>query len=114
LEGRDQPFETGAIHSMSESKIGVFQLNDYEWWAGSDLEGVKAEYTKQTGCGEEDDAFDDPYELSDAEMDKLLFTYYENDDERPENKRTRTFREELDRAIAEGQTFPCVFAGTEY
>jgi hypothetical protein len=94
------------------SEIRVFQLNDYEWWAGADLESVKT--ARQTGCGEEDDIFDEPHELSDAAMDRLLFTYYEDDYEREENKRTRTFRQELDRAIAEGQTFPCEFAGTEY
>lgn len=92
---------------MSE-KIKIFKLNDCDWWAGSDLESVKADYLKTTGETELDDTFDEPYELSDALMERLKFR---RDDD---NHTEVTFKEELARQIAEGQEFPCFFASTEY
>lgn len=89
-------------------KPKVFQINDCDWWAGYDLESTKAAYVKETGVPPED-AFDNPRELTDEEMDALLCV----DDDRP-NKEPLTFRQELDRMIKEGFKFPWFFASTEF
>lgn len=91
---------------MSE-RIKVFQLNDCDWWAGSDLESVKAAYLAETGV-DQDEAFDEPYELSEAQIERLKFR---RDDD---NHTEATFKEELERMVAEGQKFPCFSASTEY
>ena len=83
----------------------VFRLNDYDWWVGSDLESVKKSYMEATGLPE-DEAFDDAYELTEEEMNKLLY--------KDEDGSERTFKEQLNKMIAENQTFPTIFASCEY
>jgi hypothetical protein len=83
----------------------IFRLNDTDWYAGEDLESVKSAYLKDTGL-EQDEAFDDPHELSDEEMERLKFT--RDDQEKV------SFRVELTSMIASGCTFPRMFASTEY
>lgn len=87
----------------------IYRLNDYDWWAGSSLEVVKAAYLEVTGL-DEDDALDDPRELSDKEMDTLK--HFGEDWENRDSP--CTFREELARIVALGWTFPCPFACTEW
>lgn len=90
---------------MDNTVIKVFKLNEYEWWAGGSWEEVKKCYMDTTGLSEVE-AFDDEcHELTPDEMNSLKF-YGEDNSE-------RTFQEELDKEIAEGQEFPCFFAGTE-
>lgn len=88
----------------------IFRLNDCEWWAGYDLESVMAGFLAETGMAP-DEAFDDPRELTEKELNRLRF-WREND--QGTCKHTVTFRQELDRQIAEGDAFPCLFASTEY
>jgi hypothetical protein len=83
----------------------VFQLNDYEWWAGEDLESVKAAYLKETGVSEEE-AFEDPQEVSEADMQVLK--YYQTEGV------FCSFAEALADMLAAGDKFPCCFACTEY
>ena len=85
----------------------VYKLNDYDWWAGNTLEEVKKSYINETGVSKEE-AFEEPYEVSEADMNKLKFYTTEHNDKGEEI--TRTFREELDYIIKEGQKFPCAFA----
>lgn len=85
--------------------IKVFYLNDCEWWAGESLAAVKAEYLRVTGLAE-DEAFDNPYELPDDSMEKLMFT--------DDDGLKMTFAEQLDRLIMSGARFPCFFATTEF
>lgn len=92
-----------------DHKVKVFQLNDCEWWAGHDLESVMADYVKETGVPP-DEAFEDPRELTDEEMEEG--THY-GDPDHPEDP-PRTFKEELQYMIDGGATFPCFFASTEY
>ena len=82
----------------------VFQMNDCEWWAAEDLESAKKACMEATGLPE-DEACDDPHELSDEAMNRLIF----HDD-----NETRTFKEQLDRMIVEGTEFPVFFAMTEF
>ena len=89
-----------------EKTIKVFQLNEYEWWAGESLESVLEHYKNNvTDDPDEIEELEDAYELSDGALDKLIF----ND----EDGSKRTFREELDNCIKEKQEFPCFFATTE-
>lgn len=81
----------------------VFRLNDCDWWMAESLEAAKADYTKETGLTEEDEPFDDPHELDEETMDTLIFV---------DDGIKRTFREELARRIAIGDTLG-MFATTE-
>jgi len=85
-------------------KIKVFRLNEYEDWAGRNLEEVKADYLRQTGI-REDEAFEDPGEFSDQAMDSEKF--------QTEDGEVITYRERLAQMIASGARFPAFFAGTE-
>lgn len=90
----------------------VFQLNQSDWWAGSDLDSVIAAFRAELGA---DATIDNPHELSDEELDRLKFVDGDdpiNSDGTPGG--WRTFREELARSVAVGQTFPCFFASTEW
>ena len=105
---------------MSEPKPTVFQLNEFDWWAGNDLESVKAAYLKEMGYEDSRlmdvrDAFDEPHEVSDLDMERLKFVDGDdpiNADGAPGG--TRTFREQLNLMIDRGEAFPCFFASTEY
>jgi hypothetical protein len=57
-----------------------------------------------------EDVSDNPHELTEEEMDTLQFS----DEPGAPAAAKRSFREQLDKLIAEGQTFPCFFASTEY
>ena len=83
----------------------VFRLNEYEWWAGESLESVKKMYMEVTGL-DEDEAFEDDYELSEEDMNREIYT--------DEDGSTRTFKEQLNKMIAENRTFPEVFASCDY
>lgn len=85
--------------------IKVFQLNDSDWWAGRSLEEVKVVYMKETGLPE-DEAFDNPLELSAETMSKLKFV-------REDNSKV-TFQDQLDFLVANEFEFPCFFASTEW
>jgi hypothetical protein len=91
----------------------VFRMNDYEWWVARTLEEAKADYQQTVGPMPEDEAFDDPGELTDAELDRLKFI---EDPEVPPTKWVRrTFREELERiSKSEFDKKPGMFACTEY
>lgn len=91
-------------------EIKIFKINDYEWWAGADLESIKSAYKEQTGIEpDSDEGFDSPRQLGDEEMQRKTIWFEEG--EEPDSA---TFREHLDHLIALGHAFPCHFAGTEY
>jgi hypothetical protein len=85
----------------------VFRLNDVEWWAGSSLEEVIEEATKITGVSREDLTDSDTRELTEKELDDLIFF-------NPVANVKISFREELNRRVQENETFPCFFASSEY
>lgn len=92
--------------NMKENQIKVYALNDCDWWAASSLEEAIADWKAETGLT--DDELDDPHELTDAEMDRYKLIDEDN------SEKKETFREALNREIAEGANFPCFFATTEY
>ena len=86
----------------------VFRMNDYDWWADETLEKAIANYRADqlTMVNEDDIDTSDAYEVSDEAMEALRY----HDDNGP----TWSFREELNRRIAAGEPFPCLFASTEW
>ena len=86
----------------------IFSMNDCDWMAAETLEEAKAAYlaTCWSGTREpEEEAFDDPGEISAEAYDKVLFT--------DEDGAKRSFREQLQRMIDSGEKFPTFFASTE-
>lgn len=90
----------------------VFRMNDCDWWMARTLEDAKASYQETLGPVHEEEAFNDPRELTDAELDRLMFCDVDEHD-RPMKKTRRTFREELQRRIDAGVTVAEMFASTE-
>ena len=93
-----------------EGEIKVFQMNDCDWMAARSLEEAVDDY-KKNYVGDDEHLIDDPCELSDEAMNRLLYTRTEDDGD-PVGK--VSFRQQLNLMIAEGQEFPCFFASTEY
>ena len=91
-------------------RIRVYRMDDNEWWAGASLADCVAEGQRQ--CGVE--CYSDPdeqYELTDEQMQRLVFID-ESDGAEPPVK--RTFAEELARRIAAGEAFPQQFAAEDW
>jgi len=55
-----------------------------------------------------------PVELTEEDMDRLIFHDTEEDGDLAPEGGTRSFREQLAQMIAEGAEFPCFFATTEF
>lgn len=85
----------------------IFRMDDCTWMAGATLEDCTAEWVEHYG-GEIIEGEFAPYE--ETALDKLIFF---DEDARGGIGKRRTFREELDRLIASGETFPLFFATTE-
>ena len=87
--------------------VKVFKLNQCDWWAGEDLETVKAAYLAEMGV---DSEIDNPHEVTDLELQTLKFV--EGDDPVPEEG--WTFKQQLDFMVLYDRKFPCFFASTEW
>lgn len=94
-------------------KLKVFALNDYEWWAGYDLKSVKKTYLKEMMMTE-DEAFDDPRELTEEEMSKFTIKIIKEEELTYAKAGKYTFAEFLELMIKNKEKFPCMFASTEY
>lgn len=97
-------------------ELKIFQMIDPsmsvgEWWIGESIDACKQKMREEYGWtdAELEEHVETPVQLSDATLDKL--TFIEEDGEEPVK---RTFKEQLEREIAEGGTFPRIFASTEY
>jgi hypothetical protein len=90
----------------------IYRLNDCEWWVARTLQEAKEDYQYTIGPMTDEDAFEDPAEISEANYDNLRFTDVD-EGERPTGI-TMSFREELIRRIAAGLSSPEMFAATEY
>lgn len=93
---------------MSDT-IKVFKVSDCDWFAAKTAKEARQCAIEWTENDEWEWDEDEIEELTDEQMNR--FTYREEDE--PEATR-RTFREELDRMIARGDKFPCMFASTDY
>ena len=85
----------------------IFEMNDCEWFVGPSAEDCKAAY-----FDEFDSELDELRELTDDELDTLMFIVTD-ENEVPDGTK-RTFREQLAIEIEEGGEFPRLFACTEF
>jgi hypothetical protein len=88
----------------SAPTLKIFALDDWEWWAGYDIDSVLQEAREQCGPDAFPGGEDDAYEVSGTQLDLL---YYSDEGEPP-----ITFRQQLEK-IAPTFTYPCFFASTE-
>jgi hypothetical protein len=82
----------------------IFAMNDTDWIAGNSLEDC-TDYYKNLYVGDEQEVVD-ARELTEDDLDSL--TYFDSDEDV-----SRSFREELERLIANQASFPRFFATTE-
>jgi len=85
----------------------IFEMNDCDWVVAESLEQSKLAYLKDYS-----DDVEDARELTDSELDTLIFT--DRDENETPTGDKRTFREQLAIEVAAGGTFPRLFASTEY
>lgn len=88
------------------TNIRIYALDDTDWWAGESLQACIAEARAQCGAGSYCDAEEEGYELTDEQMQRFVF--HDDDDE------ARSFAAQLERELAEGGTFPRLFASTDF
>lgn len=95
---------------MEEKKVKIFRMNEYEWWFAPTLEEAIQEAARQTGLDREE-LVDEDYleELSDEDMDRLIFVHEAEEDS---SELKVTFREELRSRTSDGQTVG-MFAASE-
>lgn len=89
--------------------VKVFQLNDCDWVAAETLDEATQWYRDRSGVDYE--TVDDPWELSDEDMDRLQFHETDDNDRFLEKI---SFRVALARRLAEGWQAPFLFASTEH
>jgi phage-related protein len=81
----------------------VFKLNDCDWWLARTLEEAMADCRYQ--CGDVD--FEDEHDLTDKELDRLMYC--------DEDCKTKIpFREALRERVEAGIAKPEMFASTEH
>lgn len=90
--------------------MNIYQLNDCDWWVGPSIDACKKDYADN--YGDADSIDDGAHELSDEELDRLIFV--DRDEDERETGVRRTFREQLAVEIADGGEFPRLFASTEF
>lgn len=110
-----QPLALGSTEGLggtaAEARpIRVFRMDDMEWWVGESLAACVEEGRRQCGAECYPDS-DEQHELSDAELQRLMFID-ESDGAEPPVK--RTFAEQLAREVAEGGPFPRPFAAEDW
>jgi len=90
----------------------IFRLNDYDWYIGRDMQSCKEHYMKETGLNEEE-AFDEPEELSEQILQDLIFNNESGEiDYLPKEK--MTFKTAMEFEIKNcDRDYPYLFASTE-
>ena len=94
------------------SNIKIYKMSDYDWFVGESLEDCKEMAVKDFDYDLDGNSFDDPREITETEMDTLIFIE-DDGDGYPDGTR-KTFRQKLNEMIEEGASFPDLFATTEY
>jgi len=88
--------------------IQVFRIGEAYWFAGETAEECIA-FAKKENMIEDEEA-DDVELVSDEDMKELKFIHNPGFPDESEC----TFREQLDKMIAKGETFPAFFAASEF
>ena len=94
---------------MDTNALKIFQMNDCDWWIGESLEACVKDY--QGNIDDDPEYTQDARELTDQELDSLMF-YDADENERPSGVK-RTFREQLALEVKCGGEFPRMFASSE-
>ena len=92
-----------------EQEIKVWEVNACDWMAAATVEEATAKH-KKLGMDCDDDPIE-PHPLTEEDMQRLIF---QDEDDTTRAVTRRSFREQLDKMIAEGEKFPCFFASTEF
>ncbi|GAG99900.1 unnamed protein product [marine sediment metagenome] len=94
------------------SEIKVFNMDDYEWYAGRTEQEVIEAFCEYTGM-EKGELIQDgfPDELTDAELERLVFF---DDIGNQETCEQRSFKQQLKNMIDLDVKFPCFFATSKY
>ena len=96
-------------------ELKVYEMNEYDWWADFSIEEAKTNYLQFTGLDEEDckEDWEDgwPSELTEEDMNRLE---YAPDPYEEPNALKRSFKEELQKRIEEGEIGSQFFASTEF
>ena len=90
--------------------IKVFRMDDCLWYAGVSWVSAVRQYCKETGVKAVDLRDDPPHELTDEEMEQTVYVEHDLDDK----CEPLPFRRALELMIGKGQSFPCMFATTEW
>lgn len=88
----------------------IVELNEVEWWIGNSVEECVTDYREHYNSDPE--LSDSARELTDDELDTLIFT--DCDENEVPTGVKRTFREQLAVEVESGGEFPRMFAATEY
>ena len=89
----------------------IYEMDDCTWFAAASAEEAIQGYRELVG-EDADEYLEEsggPYELADEGLDRLIYHDFVDGSET-----TRTFREQLNKMIADGEKFPCMFATTEF
>lgn len=96
--------------------INVYSMNDCDWYAGETLDDAIRSYFGMMGEKDtpenREEYLHDPTVLSEEDMEH--YTFHDLDGTWGDPKTEYTFRQALDRMIADGVTFPNFFASTEF
>ncbi len=89
----------------------IFAITDVEWFIGATLEDCIKEF-QENYAGHDPELVAGAREVTEEELDTLLFTD-SDENERPTGEK-RTFREQLAIEIANGGDFPRLFGTSEW
>jgi hypothetical protein len=105
---------TSAPSTSTAPVYKVFQLNDIEWWMAPSLEEAIAASMEQSGL-DRDEACDEDimHELTDKELDTLIFNWGMEEGQQNNPEFQHSFRKELECRIKEGVKTE-MFAATDY
>ena len=84
--------------------LRVWMVNDYEFWAGSNLDELRRVYLETTGVEDGVDVFYDSYPYEVGPLNHLTINMGDG--------RKLTFQERLEELMAEEAVFPLPFAVT--
>lgn len=93
--------------------VKIFKLNACDWYAAVNMESAIQQIIFDSGNAREDCVDSSCHELTDEELDRLQFMDDIEIDEDAEDG-SRSFLEQLELMIDRGDSFPCLFATTEF
>ena len=94
--------------------VKIFKLNDCDWYAAVNMESAIQQIIFDS-CNTREDCVDSSrHELTDDEMDRLQFVDDGGVIDEEAEDGSRSFRVQLAVMIERGDSFPCLFATTEF